>query len=680
MFTTHVETRVSTADASEAFHELLSTLASTLDIRDVFRRLSIVAARIIPHDEATLALLTDDSARIRLFASTREGEAELVCPDEHPSLRDPSVPRVYHSGCDSARGFHSGLRVPVRVDHSPIGVLSLLSRQPDAYGDRDLTLAQRLGDFVAIALSHQRLAEATNRALLERDRAANLESSVELLRAIAGVLDIRTVFGRVSEIANKVLRHDQLTMTFNDRKGGVAIQATSDPGFLGATRLRLEACGAEKTEEAFLIFEDFRREPLPVAEPADLNDRVVASGYRSLLAVHTFARDQVMGLEFWSKRPSAFSPEDVPIARRIADHVALAVSHQQLAEAAEQVAESRARAERLEARVKSLTEELEQRSGQRRLVGESAAWKDVLKKATQVAATDTTVLLQGESGTGKEVVARLVHGASARKDGPFVALNCAALPEHLLESELFGHERGAFTGALQAKPGQIELAAGGVLFLDEVGEMSASAQAKFLRVLQEREFQRVGGTRLLKANIRVVAATNRDLRKAVERGAFREDLFYRLQVFDIRLPPLRERHEDVLPLCEAFLEEIGRSFGRPPAGLTREAKELLLAHDWPGNVRELRNALERAAILCEGGLITAHHLSLHAERTEPVGTTDLNLLERHTIEQVLQETGGNKSRAARRLGLSRTQLYVRLRKYELEAPPAPRDESAKARS
>ena len=176
-----------------------------------------------------------------------------------------------------------------------------------------------------------------------------------------------------------------------------------------------------------------------------------------------------------------------------------------------------------------------------RVVGESVEWREVLRKATQVASTDTTVLVTGESGTGKEVVARFIHAASARRSRPFVALNCAALPEQLLESELFGYERGAFTSAQQAKPGQVELASGGVLFLDEVTEMSLSAQAKFLRVLQEREFQRLGGTRLLKANIRVIAATNRDLRKAVERGDFREDLFYRLGVFDIQIPPLRER-------------------------------------------------------------------------------------------------------------------------------------------
>ena len=212
------------------------------------------------------------------------------------------------------------------------------------------------------------------------------------------------------------------------------------------------------------------------------------------------------------------------------------------------------------------------RDGGRPALGQSAEWKDVLRKATQVASTETTVLLQGESGTGKEVVARFIHRASPRKAGPFVAINCAALPDHLLESELFGYDRGAFTGAQQPKPGQIELASGGVLFLDEVTEMSPTAQAKLLRVLQEREFQRLGGTRLLKANVRVIAATNRDLRDAVTRGAFREDLYYRLQVFDIQLPSLRERTRDIPLLVEAFLHDIGRAFGRPPAGLTPDAQ------------------------------------------------------------------------------------------------------------
>jgi transcriptional regulator with PAS, ATPase and Fis domain len=281
--------------------------------------------------------------------------------------------------------------------------------------------------------------------------------------------------------------------------------------------------------------------------------------------------------------------------------------------------------------------------------------------------TDTTVFLQGESGTGKEVVARFIHRESPRKDGPFVAINCAALPEHLLESELFGYERGAFTGAHQAKAGQIELAARGVLFLDEVIEMSPMAQAKLLRVLQEREFQRLGGTRPVKANVRVIAASNRDLQSAVAEGRFREDLFYRLQVFDIRTPPLRERRGDIPLLIDTFLQEFSRSTGCSSAGLTPDALEILVGHEWPGNVRELHNALERAAILCEGGLITREHLSLRSANA--VGRRllpHLSEVERRTIEQVLFETDGNKSKTARRLGITRTQLYCRLRKYGLD--------------
>jgi transcriptional regulator with PAS, ATPase and Fis domain len=318
---------------------------------------------------------------------------------------------------------------------------------------------------------------------------------------------------------------------------------------------------------------------------------------------------------------------------------------------------------------RTLAERLDSTNGRVRVIGQSPQWQGVLKEATQVAVTETTVLLQGDSGTGKEVLARFIHRESPRKNGPFVAINCAALPDQLLESELFGHERGAFTGALQSKPGQIEMAAGGVLFLDEVGEMNPPAQAKLLRVLQEREFQRLGGLRTLKANVRVVAATNRDLRKAVERGEFREDLYYRLHVFEIRIPPLRERKSDLPEFADAFLKDIGRSLVSPPAGLADAAMTALLAHDWPGNVRELRNVLERAAILCEGGLITTEHLSLYSPRpAASSATTDLGTLERQMIEQVLLETRWNKVMAAKRLGLTRTQLYGRLRKYDLDRP------------
>jgi transcriptional regulator with GAF, ATPase, and Fis domain len=332
------------------------------------------------------------------------------------------------------------------------------------------------------------------------------------------------------------------------------------------------------------------------------------------------------------------------------------------------------------------------------MVGRSRAWTAVLAEASRVAPTETSVLLTGASGTGKEVVARFIHRASLRAGGPFVAINCAALPETLLESELFGFERGAFTGATQAKPGRVEQAAGGVLFLDEVGEMSPRVQAKLLRLLEEREFQRLGATRTLRADIRVLAATNRDLRHMVACGDFREDLFYRLNVFEIRLPSLRERPEDILPLAEALLGEIARALGRPAAGLSKEAPRRLLAYAWPGNVRELRNVLERASILADGGLITSEHLAVldaaprapravtatapadaaapdPAASPRPAGHTaaadprapagELREVERAMILDALRASRYNKSRAAKRLGLTRAQLYVRLRRHKL---------------
>ena len=303
------------------------------------------------------------------------------------------------------------------------------------------------------------------------------------------------------------------------------------------------------------------------------------------------------------------------------------------------------------------------------LIGSSPAWQEVVAAALRVAVTEATVFLQGESGTGKEVVARLIHQASPRRHGPFVAINCAALPEQLLESELFGYERGAFTGAQQSKAGHIELAARGVLFLDEVSEMSLAAQVKFLRFLQEREYQRLGGTRLQKADVRIIAASNCDLAHAVTCGTFREDLLYRLEVFDIGLPPLRERASDIPLLVEQFLADFARSMQRPTPRLRNGALNILLAHDWPGNVRELRNVLERAVIMADGD-IDCRHLSIRSRIRAESPPSDLKVVERGTIERILLETDWNKAKAARRLGLTRTQLYARLRRHGLEPRPS----------
>jgi len=486
---------------------------------------------------------------------------------------------------------------------------------------------------------------------------AYFDGSLELLRELAVTSDLDAALPRLSAIASKMLPHDALRMACFDQRGELIVNAsTADvPDMMAAD-------GDE------VIIDDLRSGAPDATAAPHAMERLVCAGYRSVLGVSTLAPEPLVRVAFWSKSPLAFNRAHVPLARRIAYHLGLGACRSEVGNVPHHIDE--VRAQRPDTGVQRGVAQLAMGT-HLRVVGESVEWRGVLRKATQVASTDTTVLVTGASGTGKEVVARFIHAASARRSRPFIALNCAALPEQLLEAELFGYERGAFTGAHQAKPGQVELASGGVLFLDEVTEMSLSAQAKFLRVLQEREFQRLGGTRLLKANIRVIAATNRDLRKAVERGDFREDLFYRLGVFDIQIPPLRERPADIVPLSDIFLQEIGRAFGRPPAGLTRAARQALLQYDWPGNVRELRNVLERAAILCEGALIDADHLSLHSSARSPRNdTTDLSVVERTTIAKVMQECRGNKTKAARRLGLSRTQLHLRIRKYGLEQAAA----------
>ena len=482
---------------------------------------------------------------------------------------------------------------------------------------------------------------------------AYFDGSLELLRELAVTIDVDAALPRLSAIVSKMLPHDALRMACFDQRGRPVVNAST-----------ADVPDMMTSEGEDVIIDDLRTRALGAAAAPHATKRLVGAGYRSVLGVSTGVPEPLVRVAFWSKRPLAFNRTHVPLARRIAYHLGLGAHRGELGKVTHQIDDDRA--PRIDSGVQRGVDRLKAAT-HLQVVGESVEWREVLRKATQVAPTDTTVLITGESGTGKEVVARFIHAASARKSGPFVALNCAALPEQLLESELFGYERGAFTSAHQAKPGQIELAAGGVLLLDEVTEMSLAAQAKFLRVLQEREFQRLGGTRLLKANIRVIAATNRDLRKAVERGDFREDLFYRLGVFDIQIPPLRDRPSDIVPLTETFLQEIGRSFGQPPVGLTRDARNALLQYEWPGNVRELRNVLERAAILCEGALIDATHLALQSgARRFRDDTTDLSVVERKTIAKVLRDCGGNKTRAARRLGLSRTQLHLRIRKYQLE--------------
>lgn len=309
------------------------------------------------------------------------------------------------------------------------------------------------------------------------------------------------------------------------------------------------------------------------------------------------------------------------------------------------------------------------------IIGQSPRMQEVYHFIEQVAPTDAKVLILGESGTGKELVAKAIHFCSQRKAGPFVKVNCAALPENLLESELFGHEKGSFTGALNRKLGRFELAHRGTIFLDEIGEINHATQVKLLRVLQEQEFERVGGTSTIKVDVRVVAATNKDLEKEVAEGRFRDDLYYRLNVVSLSLPPLRERKEDVLTLVEHFLHKFNQAMGKNIQQISPEALELLGNYSWPGNVRELENALERAVVLTTGSTILPSSLpnSIYKNTVEksPVEKLDLKPtslreVEKQLIMKTLEETDGNRTKAAKILGISLRTLQYKIKEYQDE--------------
>ncbi|RKY88964.1 Fis family transcriptional regulator [candidate division KSB1 bacterium] len=324
-------------------------------------------------------------------------------------------------------------------------------------------------------------------------------------------------------------------------------------------------------------------------------------------------------------------------------------------------------------KIRQLTLELEERYRFDNILGKSKPMQELYKLLENVVETDATVLIQGESGTGKELVARAIHYNGPRRNKPFVAVSCSALAESLLESELFGHEKGAFTGAIRTKPGRFELANGGTLFLDEIGDVSPAVQVKLLRVLDEQKFERVGGTKTLEVDVRVIAATNKNLLEEVRKGNFREDLYYRLNVVPIWLPPLRERKDDIPLLVQHFIDRFNRKMGKNIRGVSSQALECLMSYHWPGNIRELENAIEQAFVRCRGDEINVEHLpatvqagTIATEVVKVVTTgRPFEEAEKQVLLQVLREVGGSRTEAARRLGLSKATLWRKMKKFGL---------------
>jgi DNA-binding NtrC family response regulator len=315
-----------------------------------------------------------------------------------------------------------------------------------------------------------------------------------------------------------------------------------------------------------------------------------------------------------------------------------------------------------------LRQKIDEMSRFHEIVGRSPAIQRVLEQVSLVSQSDTSVLIRGESGTGKELIARAIHANSSRRYMPIVIVNCGALSEGVLESELFGHEKGAFTGAQYRRKGKFEMADGGTLFLDEIGDVSLKTQIDLLRVLEEKKICRVGGNTLIPVDFRLIAATNKNLEAMVAEGKFREDLYYRLNVFSIAIPPLRERREDVALLVDHFLRKYARSMSKSVTGVSRGAMDLLIGHDWPGNVRELQNAMERAVLVCKTRDIQPADLPFHtSDGHDPAPGKSLADIERQHIKRMLQETGWNISRTARLLGIDRVTLYNKIRKYQLKS-------------
>ncbi|MGH9236613.1 MAG: sigma-54 interaction domain-containing protein [Vicinamibacterales bacterium] len=655
---------MSAVDSFAVLTAVARLVAEAPNLRDLVSRLALAMRDAVPFERLQVLRL-DRAESFVLYVVSREGDVSITSR----RIDGASVAIDADEGNDRSR-----ILCAARQGARMYGAVWVSSSRDSAFTDEHQALLDSVVDLLGVAFEHTAIVD---RETLRRERIDSLRG---LLHTMAESLDLRSVFSDVSDVVRGGLPHDMLVMTSWGADGtsfriyAIAGAEVDDPSMLGPYTLSGDDL-AQLQRGAYVV-----RDVEAEVSRETIRWRIFKHfGVKSALRVTLPLGSQVFGsLFFLSRQTNAFLDDDVDFGRRVADHLALALSHERLAEAARRDAAAREVAARLEAQVATLTRALESTSGHRRVVGRSRRWKDVLAQAARVARTETTVLLTGESGTGKEVVARFIHHASRRGSGPFVAINCAALPDQLLESELFGHERGAFTGAVAAKPGRVEQASGGVLFLDEVGEMIPSVQAKLLRVLEEREFMRLGSTRVLRADIRVIAATNRDLHAAMQRGEFREDLYYRLGVFEIALPPLRERLEDVLELADTFLEQIGETVGKPAAGIARDARDQLLGYTWPGNVRELRNAIERAVILADGGYIRSEHLPVTGARqanaaTEPAGSpaafppggVNLEAIERSFVIKALHQARHNKTRAAKLLGLTRAQLYSRIEKYGL---------------
>ena len=584
----------------------------------------------------------------------------LIIPELDDETRYPRLTKMIR-----ARGIHSLCLLPLTTAQHRLGALGFGSRQAAAYDTVDLEFLGQVAAQVAVAVDNALNAEAAERyqrqLARERDR---LRVVLNVTTAMVSNLDTGELFRTISASLRPVLHHDYTSLVLRDPESGeYGLHSLDFPG--GQDRLpeKLKGPLDESSPAGIAVI---TRKPVRVDRAAaeryssEIFQRLLGQGLQSFVCIPLLTRDGVLGtLNIGSRRDGDFSDDDVELLAQIGNEAAIAIenamAYRQIGVLKDKLAEEKL----------YLEDEIRSEYDFEEIIGESPIWKRVLRDVETVAQTDSTVLIRGESGTGKELIARAIHNLSKRRGRTFVKVNCAAIPTGLLESELFGHERGAFTGAIAQKIGRFELAHDGTMFLDEIGDIPLELQPKLLRVLQEREFERLGGNRTIRVDARLVTATNRDLNEMVAAREFRQDLFYRVNVFPINLPPLRDRPEDIPVLVRYFAQKYARRMDRHIETIPSEAMEALAHWQWPGNVRELENFIERAVILTRGPVLQIPMGELRIASEPAAAPSTLAAAEREHIQRVLRETngviGGPKGAAAR-LGMKRTTLQSKMQK------------------
>jgi len=672
------------ADRYQALLEVAQAISAHRDLHALFQDLAQRLPRVVHVN--FLALTLHDPARntMRLHTIQANVPADLVGGHEGPIEDSPAgvvwqtQQPVLVSDLDKEHRWPTVIRhmkedgtqsvcfVPLTTAVRRLGAMGFLSLQKDAYGEADLEFLQLIAEQVAVAVDNAlnfASTEAAQRSLArERDR---LSLALEINNAVVSHLELKALLKAISTCLGRVIPHDFAWLCLFDpmtrELRAHAIDFPSNQDFVGAG----ESIPLEGTPDglAFSSQKTVHVRSLNLMEfPAEIMKRADAEGLKSGCAVPLILHGRALGtLSVVSMQEDAFADDDEKLLSRIGAQIALAVANSMAYQEISSLKDKLAK-EKL-----YLEEEIQTAYNFEEIVGDSRTLKLVLKEVQTVAATDSTVLILGETGSGKELVARALHNLSGRRERTFVKLNCAAIPTGLLESELFGHEKGAFTGAIAAKIGRFELADRGTLFLDEVGEIPLELQVKLLRVLQEQEFERLGSTRTIRVDVRIIAATNRDLARMVEEQRFRSDLYYRLKVFPMTVPPLRDRVEDIPLLVRHFAQKFSLRMKKHIETIPSEAMKALQAYQWPGNVRELENFIERAVILTQGPdlFVSLAELKGLPDHTTNAKATTLEQAEREHILKSLRESGwviGGAAGAAVKLGMKRTTLQSKMHK------------------